>query len=110
MTRGNSEEIEIRFVSADIIREAFNSGQFWQRAMNGEFRVELDKNEHFNRRQARLRGHRYCTRSQIVRYRDGNRTIAVMHQIRNPDGTLGASGMPDPKHLDLGYTILKTRS
>ena len=78
-----------------------------QRAMNGEFRVEMDKNEHFNKRQARVRGHRYCTRSQIIRHRDGSRTIAVMHQIRNPDGTLGASGLPDPKYLDLGYLILK---
>ena len=98
---------EEKFVSESIIREAFNTGQFWERARRGEFRTWLDKDQHYNRRQARRRGFRYCSRSQIVYYLDdSNETIAVVHQIRSPDGTLGASGLPDPKYLDLGHEIL----
>lgn len=103
-------ELEVRIVSEDIIREAFNSGQFWERAQQGEFIVRVHYNKHYNRRQAREKGFTYCTHSQAVRYYldDETNLIAVMHQIRNPDGTLGTSGKPDPKFLKLGNQILKT--
>ncbi len=100
-------EPEERFVSESIIREAFNSGQFWQRAREGEFGVWVDEDYHFSRRQARERGFEYCARRQILRYYDSdNILIAVVHQVRKRDGTLGASGLPDPKYLDLGHEIL----
>ncbi|MGD0167012.1 MAG: hypothetical protein ABSC51_06960 [Gaiellaceae bacterium] len=40
----------------------------------------------------------FCTRSQRLLYRDehGNK-IAQAHQYIRPDGTIGASGQPDPK-------------
>ena len=101
----------VKYVSGSIIRQAFNKGNFWQRALNGEFRTWTYYNTHYTRGKARQKGYQYCTNSQIVRYFDtSNKLIAVVHQIRNPDGTLGASGMPDPKYLDLGHQILKTRS
>ena len=54
------------------------------------------------------RNYTYCTRSQVLRYFDGNgNRIAVVHQIRNPDGTIGASGKPDPKYLQLEDEILR---
>src|SRR5688500_7050471 len=38
------------------------------------------------------------TASQRVRYRDADgRSVAVCHRYLRPDGTLGGSGMPDPK-------------
>jgi len=102
-------EIETIIVSQDIIREAFNSGNYWERALQGEFRVTIRDNIHFTRRQARKRGFQYCSRGQIVRYIDNQGTIiAVVHQIRSPDGSLGASGKPDPKYLRLDDMILKT--
>jgi hypothetical protein len=39
------------------------------------------------------------TRSQIIAYREGNTTVAEVHQYLLPDGSLGASGVPDPKRL-----------
>jgi hypothetical protein len=40
------------------------------------------------------------TRSQVVEYFDRHGTrIAVVHQYVRPDGSLGASGKPDPKYL-----------
>lgn len=39
------------------------------------------------------------TLSQIVAYEsDGNR-IALVHRYLRPDGSIGASGRPDPKEL-----------
>ena len=39
------------------------------------------------------------TRSQMVAYFEGVRRIALVHQYLRPDGTIGASEMPDPKEL-----------
>lgn len=39
------------------------------------------------------------TRSQGVAYYDGNVVVARVHQFLQPDGTLGASQIPDPKEL-----------
>lgn len=43
-----------------------------------------------------------------MRYYDDLGQVAVVHQIRSPDGSLGASGKPDPKYLRLDDMILKT--
>ena len=97
-----------RFVPPPIIREAFNSGQFWERAQRGEFTLEFERDKHYSRQEARRYNFTYCTRSQVLRYFDGNGIrIAVVHQIRNPDGTIGASGKPDPKYLQLEDEILR---
>ena len=39
------------------------------------------------------------TRSQMVADVDGVRRVALVHRYLRPDGTVGASGMPDPKEL-----------
>lgn len=41
------------------------------------------------------------TRSQFIRYSDKGRWVVEIHQYLRPDGTLGASGRPDPKRLRL---------
>jgi hypothetical protein len=41
-----------------------------------------------------------CTRSQLLAYRDsGDRVVVRIHRYLRPDGTIGASGRPDPKFL-----------
>ena len=48
----------------------------------------------------------YCTRSQIIAYVDAdNNEAALVHQYLRPDGTLGASGKPDPKRMTVGDVI-----
>lgn len=46
------------------------------------------------------------TRSQVIRYYDSNgQWVVTIHQYLRPDGTLGATGKPDPKRLRIGHTI-----
>ena len=48
------------------------------------------------------------THSEIIYYFDAaNRKIAVVHQYVLPDGTLGASGRPDPKELLVNGTLYR---
>jgi hypothetical protein len=48
------------------------------------------------------------TRSQMLRYfrRSDGLLMAIVHQYRLPNGSLGASGLPDPKWLRDGDRIL----
>lgn len=42
----------------------------------------------------------YWTRSQIIAYRDEDgTTLARVHRYLRTDGTIGASGKPDPKFI-----------
>src|SRR5215510_1523130 len=42
----------------------------------------------------------HCTWSQLVEYLDvGGERVMLCHQYMRPDGTLGGSGLPDPKWL-----------
>jgi hypothetical protein len=45
-------------------------------------------------------GEPFCTRSQMLAYMNtsGHR-MALVHQYLRPDGTIGASGQPDPKKM-----------
>jgi len=48
------------------------------------------------------------TRTQYIRYSKGGQWVVEVHQYLRPDGTLGGSGMPDPKRLRMGgfiYTV-----
>ena len=52
-----------------------------------------------------------CTLSQIVKYLDASgRPVAVVHQYLLANGTLGASGRPDPKWLLHDGTILRAET
>lgn len=93
-----------RWVDPDVIRRAFNDGHYYDRVRSGELRAELRlKPLHLTLRLARSRGEPRCTWSQIWSYFDPNTGIqvAVVHQYRRRDGTVGASGRPDPKWLRL---------
>ena len=52
-----------------------------------------------------------CTQSQLLHYielRTGIK-VAEVHQYVLPDGTIGASGMPDPKLLVYDGTLYAVR-
>ena len=55
----------------------------------------------------RASGQPYCTQSQMVGYYEPGRRerIALVHQYLRPDGTIGASGRPDPKAVVDGDTL-----
>lgn len=80
------------------MQERFNRGKYWERMKNGEFRpVVLEE----GRPQKEVADKEPLgTVSQMISYRDSNDDEVVrVHQYLRPDGTIGASGLPDPKRL-----------
>ena len=98
----------VEYVTASIIRKYFNDGQFYQRSLKGEFNTMMKRDSHPD---PPPNNEPYCTRSQIIYYYDqtGN-PFAVVHQYTRPDGTLGASGLPDPKRLILEDRIISVKT
>ena|SRR5215217_8622321 len=93
-----------RKVGVAEIRRKFNQRRLWERVQSGQLREDVLKDRHPSLPRA---NEPFCTRSQLVRYKDANgRTVALVHQYLRQDGTLGASGRPDPKMLRDGRTIL----
>lgn len=85
-------------VSARDIRHRFNAGGYLHLALAGQLQVIVTKNAHPSPPLATSEP--ICTRSQILSYRDGaGFEIARIHQYVRPDGSMGASGLPDPKRL-----------
>jgi hypothetical protein len=84
-------------VSAQELREMFNTGRFWERLKQGELIEKLDREGHPS---PKFSGEPPCTRSQIIAYLDSSgHRVAVVHQYLKKDGTLGGSGKPDPKKV-----------
>jgi len=51
-------------------------------------------------------GESLCTRSQYISYVDANdEPVVEVHQYVRRDGSIGASGRPDPKLLVMGGVI-----
>jgi hypothetical protein len=102
-------ESRVEWVSADIIRQIFNERRIFEKVQAGEFTSYVKRNKH--RTNPPPPGEPLCTWSQIVYYYDGQqKPVAIVHQYLRPDGTLGASGLPDPKRLFLDGRIISIRS
>lgn len=87
----------VKVVGPWILRRMFNKGRYWQRAQSGALRQRIRRNGHPS---PPLAPEPVCTRSQTVSYLDNSgREVALVHQYVRSDGTLGASGKPDPKRL-----------
>lgn len=97
----------IEEVTEDEIRQAFNDGQFWDKAQSGELIPATLRSNHLKRpgRKGPL-----CTRSELIVYYTSDRQpVAWVHQYLRPDGTLGGSGRPDPKRLVIEGRIMAVR-
>jgi hypothetical protein len=87
-----------------VIRQRFNEGRYREQVESGVLRAKLLDEGHPSPPKA---SEPTCTRSQLLGYFDQQgRKVAEVHQYVRPDETLGASGMPDPKRLREGDTIL----
>ncbi len=84
-------------ISAGEIRQIFNQEGYWNKAEQGEYSTKVVWQKH---RSPPLSFLQVCTYSQRVAYfeEDGTK-VAEVHQYYQPDGTIGASGLPDPKML-----------
>lgn len=77
--------------------EIFNREQYWERVQRGELQTVLLE-EHIP--QYVTKDIPAGTRSQMISYRDAaDNEVARVHQYLKPDGTIGASGRPDPKRI-----------
>ena len=79
------------------MRQKFNDGKFWELVKSGELAAIVTDSRHPALMAA---AEPHCTYSQEVSYRDADNTeVARVHQYLRPDGTIGASGLPDPKRV-----------
>ena len=93
----------VRRVSPTELRQMFNDGHFWERVQQGTLRCVVQKSRHCRVPPV---GEPLCTHSQIACYYDqDDEEVARVHQYRRPDGTIGASGRPDPKRLLVNGTV-----
>src|SRR5256885_541282 len=92
-------------VSEQTLRDIFRQERYWERAQAGDLL------------QIMIRVGRYSpsfepagTKTHMVKYIDKltNQQVAVVHQYVRPDGSLGASGQPDPKWLFHNGVIYKS--
>ncbi len=75
----------------------FNRGNYAARIAAGELSLRTLKDRHPSSPRAGLP---FCTRSQTIAYLDPNGDeVALVHQYLLPNGSLGGSGLPDPKRL-----------
>jgi len=89
------------------LRRLFEEGAYLDRAAAGELLTRVRRSGHPSPASS---GQPHCTKSQIIEYcdRSGQR-LAIAHQYLRPDGSIGASGRPDPKALLIDgvlYTVL----
>lgn len=99
----------VEWVTTDIIREHFNRSQIFEQAQSGQLVTWAKRDSHPENPPA---GEPVCTRSQIVYYYTKDKEpepVAIAHQYLRPDGTIGASGLPDPKRLFLPDRIISVR-
>lgn len=68
----------------------FNDGNYWHRALYGDLYRAPVEDDHIQRRRS---GQPPCTHSQLMAYFDEQgRQVAIVHEFRRPDGSLGADG------------------
>jgi hypothetical protein len=98
----------IEWVTEDIIRQIFNNRQLYAQVQAGHLVAYVKRSSH---PKVPPVGEPVCTWSQIVYYyTPEGEPAAIVHQYFRPDGTLGASGLPDPKRLFLKDRIISVRS
>jgi len=89
-------ELLICRVAPEQMRQLFNDGRYWDKLKSGELTALVLQ----SRVSKSLPYETVEILSQIVSYRDSSgQEVARVHQYLRPDGTIAASGKPDPKRL-----------
>lgn len=93
-----------QYIPSDELQQRFNASPYPSMIQEGILRTEIVRTSHL--KNPAERDEPTCTHSQFVRYSDHNgQWLVEVHRYLRPDGTLGASGMPDPKRLRIGDEI-----
>lgn len=88
------------------LRRIFRESGLEERYERGELIEQVKRSRHVQNPQHPF----YCTWSEVVRLFDGDHKVAVVHRYRCADGTLSASGQPDPKMVRIGDTVYRVPS
>jgi hypothetical protein len=92
-------------IATTEMQKMFNEGGYWEKAKAGELTMVTLEHRHPSLTAA---NEPFCTFSQMVSYRDtANNEVARVHQYLRTDGTIGASGKPDPKRLFVEGTLFR---
>jgi hypothetical protein len=94
--------IETVYVDHQTLRQRFNALDYYGAVLRGELTAVAQRDSVLREPLGFPAG----TRTQRVYYMKGQVRVAIVHQYVLPDGTLGASGLPDPKWLRDGRRIL----
>jgi hypothetical protein len=99
--------VQYRRVPAAELRKVFRDSGIEKQVLEGKLLHRVEANGHPS---PPLADEPICTRSQIVVYFDANKQkVCKIHRYLRKDGTLGASGLPDPKLVrvsdDLTYLL-----
>jgi hypothetical protein len=87
------------------MQKMFNERGFWEKTKSGELSAVTLEDRHPALTAA---NEPFCTLSQMISYRDASgNEVARVHQYLRPDGTIGASGKPDPKRVLVGDTLYR---
>jgi hypothetical protein len=92
----------VRKVPARDLQQRFNNDRYFERVQSNELLATVES----SRPASPSKGQSPGTLSQMVWYFGAEGRVALVHQYLRPDGTLGASGRPDPKRLILDNEIL----
>jgi len=92
-----------QLVTPEVLCEMFNSAGYADQITDGILVASVRTDRHPALPKA---AEPFCTRSQIVAYlTQKGKCIALVHQYLRVDGSLGASGRPDPKWLFVNDTV-----
>jgi hypothetical protein len=90
-------EPPIELIPVGQLRQMFNAASMNERALFGDLFRTLEDDGHPS---PPLAGEPFCTRSQILAYRDDEgMEVARVHQYLRPDGRIGLEGEPDPQEM-----------
>ena len=84
------------------LQRIFNEGLYWERVQANQLLQSVESAHPAPPASGQPPG----TLSQMIWYFDGLDRVALVHQYLRPDGTIGASGRPDPKRILLAGEIL----
>jgi hypothetical protein len=108
MASNPSDNRKVEWVSLEIIRQIFNQRGIFELVKQGKIKTKLKRDSHPLPPPV---GEPVCTYSQIVYYYDQeDKPLAIVHQYLRPDGSVGASGLPDPKRVFLEDRIVSIRT
>jgi hypothetical protein len=95
----------VQRVTPQALRQMFNSVGYLNQVANGTLVAIVRRDAHPTPPKA---PEPICTRSQEISYVDASgEEICRVHQYVRTDGTIGASGKPDPKRILAGGVIYR---